>query len=371
MLKKYCRLLWLWGLIWCFASFKTNAQTTSYIILQNQALKITPKEFYVAAVEDGRVDNTIIGKLQPVANVAGEPEAAYKIDLKGGIAAIKNFVAYSLPVNKTLRPVIVKLNNLKVTEMPAGTGAVKGQLKLSVSFYLQKGEDPVHLVDYNTTTTYQHKAGPAQQIEPLIRSALSNCLTYLNTWMDAQADGNIKLAKTFKITFTDYNESAEGDTIYYSVNRPLKWVDFRGKAASNSRHGAEIFAGLGYEEHSKIEKGTVLMTFAMKVYAPKSACWVNPSSKTATSLNHEQRHFDIARLVAEHYKQRIIAEKPTPDTYDAIISMEYLDALREMNKLQKQYDTETAHGIDNYKQSLWNDKVENELLELGIKRKAS
>ncbi|MFD0764003.1 hypothetical protein ACFQZI_04020 [Mucilaginibacter lutimaris] len=372
MLKKYYYLLFVPCLFVLITSFKAGAPTT-YITLQNQALKIIPKEFYIAAVEDGRSNNTSIGTLSAIASVTNAPgkPGVYNIDLKGGIAAIKNFVAYTLPVDKTLRPVIIKLNELKVTELPAGTGAVKGDIKLMASFYLQKGDDAVHLADYRTTTSYQRKAGAAQQIEPLIRSALSNCITYLNTWMDAQAAGNIKLAKSFKIKFVDHKEPNEGDTIYYDKNRPLKWDDFRGRRGTNSKYGAEIFAGLGYDEDLKVENSTVYMTFTLKVYVPKSACWVDAVAKNGYSLNHEQRHFDIAKLVAEHYKQKILNEKPTPDTYDAVISMEYLEALREMNKLQKQYDSETAHGADTYRQNLWNAKIEDELVQFGIKNKAS
>ncbi|MES2265537.1 MAG: DUF922 domain-containing protein [Bacteroidota bacterium] len=370
MFKKFCCLLFIPLILVCIASFKTDAQPTNYITLQNQALKVTPKEFYIAAVEDGRSNSNSIGTVQSTTNIPGKP-VVYNIDLKGGIAAIKNFVAYSLPVNKALRPIIIKLNELKVTEALAATGAVKGDIKLMVSFYLQKGDEAVHLADYRTTTNYQRKAGPAQQLEPLIRSALTNCITYLNTWMDAQAAGNIKLAKNFKIKFVDYNEPKEGDTVYYNTGRPLKWDDFQGKRGTNIKHGAEVFAGLGYDEDVKVENSTVNMKFAVKVYVPKSACWVNPAAINSYSLNHEQRHFDIAKLVAEHYKQKILAEKPTPDTYDAVISMEYLEALREMNRLQRQYDTETAHGIDTYRQGLWNDKIDEELVQLGIKNKAS
>lgn len=357
--------------LWLFVTgFTTDSKPVTYIALQNQSLNIAPKEFYIANVEDARPDNTNIGALLPVSIVPGKPALPYLIDLKGGIAAVKNFAAYSLPANKTLRPISIKLNEFKVTESPLTAGAVKGEIRLSLSFFLQKSEEKIHLINYSTTTNYQHRVGPAQQIEPLLRNMLGNSIIWFNNWVNMQAQSNIKLAKNFKIKFTDYREPIEGDTIYYSAGRPFTWNDFKGKAAANTRHAAETFAGLGYDEDIKVENSTIYMTLAIKVYAPKSACWVNSSARTAANLNHEQRHFDIARLVAEHYKQNIVAENPTPDTYDAIISMGYLDALREMNKLQRQYDAETAHSNDTYQQNMWDNKIDGELAAIGVKSKA-
>lgn len=371
MLTYKCYRFILPLLLLCISAFENDMHPVSYIVLQNQALNISPKEFYVAAVEDGRKINTNIGKLQPYVNNPDKQSAPYEIDFKGGIAAIKFFVGYVLPIDKSKRPVTIKINMLNVTEGPVSSGLVKGDIKLVVSFYLQNGEDATHLVDYKTNTTYQRKPGPGQQIEPLLRSALINSLVYLNNWMNTQASTNIKLAKGVKVSFADYNEQAEGDTIYYKVNRPLTWADFKGKQQPGSRNGAEVFASIGYDERVTVQNSIVNVTLSVKVYLPKSASWVSMGQVNAYNLNHEQRHFDIAKLVAEHFKQNIAAEKLPPDNYDGTINMAYLDALREMNDLQKKYDAETAHSINAYQQQLWNSRIDDELATLGVKRKAA
>ncbi|RYU90071.1 hypothetical protein EWM62_11050 [Mucilaginibacter terrigena] len=353
-------------------SKKADAQPVTYIALQNEALKITPKEFYIAAVVDERKDNTTIGSLQPyVNNASGKNASAYLIDLKGGFAAVKNFMSYALPVNKKYRPIIIKVKTLNVAEAPVSGGVVKGNIKLSMSFYFKQDEEAAHLVDYNTNTTYQRRPGTAQQIEPLLKSALGNGLVYLNNWMNIHAPGNIKLAKGVKVMFTNYTEPVEGDTIYYNTNRPLKWADFAGKPQpGKSNRAAEVFAGFGYNQDMKMVNGIVNVTLALKVYAPKSACWVNTDNLSDYNLTHEQHHFDIARLVAEHFKQKIKAEELTPDNYEAAINMAYIDALREMAALQKQYDAETVHSTNRYQQQLWNARIDKELIELGIRSKA-
>ncbi|MDB5061578.1 MAG: hypothetical protein JWP67_1421 [Mucilaginibacter sp.] len=350
-----------------FSGYKYYRQTGSLVELKNERLAITPKEFYIAGITDVRTDNTIIGNLVPAVTAPGNQPNAVKLELKGGTAAIKNFINYSLPVNKSLRPIIIKLKTFKVTETPLPRGRVKGQVTLLISFGLQQEYDVVHLTDYTGNATYQRAAGPAQQIEPLLRSTLTNSLVYLNNWMNAQADNNIKLAKSVQIKFNDYTERVEGDTIYYNTNRPLKWTDFQQKPQPGSKHGAEIFASLGYNEHVELIKGVVTIKIDLKVFAPKSACWVREDVKDEYGLNHEQRHFDIVKLAAERFKKAIQAEKLSVNNYDGTINVAYFDALREIDKLQKQYDRETQHSANTYQQQLWNNKIDKELQQLSIK----
>jgi len=347
------------------SGFYASAQgDKAYIQLQSPQSTINPKEFYIAGIADERNDNTSIGKMMPVA-IAGKAVAPVNVDLAGGFQAIKTYIGNALQVNKALHPVVIKLNTLNITETPAANGRVEGSVKLSIRFGLLRDNEFIHLDDYTATSTYQHNAGSAQQIEPLLRSVFNNSLLYINGWMDNQADNNIKLAKGVKVFFTDHKEELEGDTVYYDVNRPLKWTDFREKPQYGSKHGAEIFASLGYTEDVKLIKGIINITLNIKVYMPKSASWVQ--LETYGGLVHEQRHFDIVKLGAEHFKQRIKAERLNVYNYDGPINVAYLDALREIYEMQKQYDRETGHSINAYQQRQWNYKIDKELQQLGVK----
>ena len=368
MLKEW-KSPFLLMLVIVFSGFKPVQSQVTYIALQNERLNITPTEFYIHHIDDERSDNTLIGALLPVITDKGKLPEAYKVDFKGGIAAIKNFMEYSLPVDKTLRPLIIKLKAFIITESALGGGRVNGHINISVSFGLLRDEDFIPLGEYTGGAEYQRSAGTAQQTEPMLRSTLSNTIVYINNWMNAQAGNNPKLAKNVVVNFADYSEATEGDSIYYSVNRPLKWTDFEGTPRSSSKNGAEIFAGIGYDEDVALKDGIFTITLSLKVYVPKSACWVNSGSQNAYSLNHEQRHFDIAKLVGEHFKKNVATEHLPPDNYDGPINILYLDALREMNKLQKQYDDETRHSINSYEQQQWNKRIDKELEELGIKTK--
>ncbi|MGN8070775.1 hypothetical protein [Mucilaginibacter sp. 22184] len=328
------------------------------IVLKNEQLPVTAKEFYVVGVVDDRVDRNAVAWLWSTG--PGIP-AKYTIDLKGGtIAAIKQFVNAALPPNKILRPVIIHIQKFRLDETPLSLDHVEGKLKVSLSFYLQKGDQSIRLSDYNGSAGYNRHVNQQIDIEPVFRHALEYGLTYFNTWINSEASTNIKLARAVKISFTDYTEQPEGDTVYYSFKRPLTWDDFKAKPL-NSKFGAEILPSIGYSEDVDVSKGIVNVHLSTKAFVPKSASWVKTDSKNAYSLNHEQRHFDIVKIIVERFKQKLRAEKYTVDNYDGPINVQYLESFHEMNVMQDQYDTETAHGMNIAAQEEWNEKIDKEL----------
>jgi hypothetical protein len=343
-----------------FPGFISISMQNTEIILHDEQLPITPKEFYIANVTDERDDRTAIGWLLPAEGL-NQGTKTYPVDLQGGgFAAIKQYIEHSLPRNTSLRPVIAGLKKCLVTETLREGGLVEGKVSVILSFYLQLADTTEQLVDYNGKAIYTRNAGSPQDIEPTLRHVLGNGLIYLNTWMNKRAGIDIKLAKTVAVTFTDYTESPEGDTIYYAANRPLTWDDFKSKIGS-AKFAAEVYPTMGYNEQTKIDKGVVKLNLSIKVCLPKSACWVKDGERSDYILNHEQRHFDIARIAAEHFKQRIKAETLTVQNYDGPINVDYLDAYREMTGMELQYDKETSHGQDKFMQEKWNEKIDSEL----------
>ncbi|MBK0380780.1 hypothetical protein [Mucilaginibacter segetis] len=346
----------------CYCAFGPDGQGREEIVLQNEPVKVGNAEFYITSFTDERAHKGPIGKLQP-ADGKGEP---VQVDLKGGtLQCLKSFFDVNFPANTKMRPVAVMLKALNITERPINANRVKGDITFSLTFGLQKDDIFIKLDDYTSSSTYERNAGPAQQIEPLLRTVISNSLIYINNWINVQADNNIKLATNVKLSFDDYSTAAEGDTIYYDANRPLKWTDFLEKPQYSTKHSAEIFASIGYDEEVKLIKGIIYVKLYLKVYAPKSANWVKSEARNGYGLNHEQRHFDIAKIVANHFKQNLAAQKLSVENYDGPINVAYFDALRELDKLQKQYDAETAHSINNYMQQQWNKKIDEELAESG------
>lgn len=344
-----------------FSGFQSAAKQEGSIILKDEPVPATPKEFYIANVIDQRDNRNAVAWLLTPAGGENPPKT-YTADFRGGgLNAIKEFIDHNLPHNKALRPVIIGLKKFMLEEKSLAGGRVEGQVSVVMSFNLERDDDEMlYLLDYKGNAIYTRTAGPAQEIEPTLRHMLETGLVYLNTWMNQQADINVKLAKAVKINFTDYTEKLEGDSIYYSVNRPLSWNDFKSNTPAG-RFDAQVFPTIGYDEHTEVIKGVINVNLAIKVCLPKSAAWVRDGSKNDYVLNHEQRHFDIVKIVAEHFKRKINAENLTVDNYEGIINSDYLNAYREMDSLQKQYDDETRHGSDQQAQQQWNEKIDKEL----------
>ncbi|MDP9046810.1 MAG: hypothetical protein M3N14_01650 [Bacteroidota bacterium] len=354
-----------------FYGFQSGPQVAQSIILQDERSAITPKEFYIAGVVDEREDRAAVAYLLPAGADEKNQLKPVPVDIKGGgFVAVKQFILRNVPRNTTMRPVIVSLKKCMITESAWSDGHIEGHVSLVMAFNLEDRDDVpeggLHLLDYNGSAIYNRSLGQSQDIEPTLRKVLENGIVYLNTWMNSQAGTNIKLAKAVKVTFEDYREKSEGDTLYYSLARPLRWDDFQSKTPS-SRFDAEVFATMGYDEHNDVHNGVIYIHLLMKVCLPKEACWVKAGSRNDYTLNHEQRHFDIAKIASEKFKVKILKEDLPTGNFDGFINVDYLESYREMTEMQKLYDLETRHGSDHSAQERWNEYIDEELKKFGIK----
>jgi hypothetical protein len=330
------------------------------IVLANRQLSDKPKEFYIAGVDDDRNESNAVAYLLPTT----APFTKYKIDVRNGAAdALKSFADYAISTNKALRPVNIRIKKLRITEELGGNNEVSGKLEIELLFELKKDFGTERLVTYPATTIYTRSASQQYDLGVLLSRAFEGGLNWFNNWMNHEAGNNIKLATGIKFIFTDYTEKPEGDTIYYSRKRPLTWDDFKDKPRGN-KYVAEVLPGFGYTEQTQIVKGIVIIKISIKAFLPKSAAWVSYEGRNDYALNHEQRHFDIAKIVARHFQQALLAMKIPVDNYDGYINVQYLDSYREINALQDQYDKETSHGMNAAAQQRWNVKIEKELREV-------
>lgn len=349
-----------------FAAFKYVQKVTT-IVLVDERLPFSPREFYIAGVKDARLAHIPVASL--ITWNASNLPVKQAADLQDGpAAAIQQYLARNLPRDTRLWPVMISIKDLKLTEVVSSGNQVSGELAVKFLFDLQQADHQAPLTDYTVNIHYERPAGQTGVAELMIRRSINEALQHFNTWITQQAGSNILLAKAVKVTFTDYAEKTEGDTIYYAANRPLTWADFRGRPMQNGFE-AEVFTSIGYTESTAVINGIVQINMVLKVDISKSDCWVREGSqRDAYTLNHEQRHFDIEKLVSEHFKQKIMALQLPVENYDGPINIEYLETLREATRMQKQYDDETRHGTDHQAQSRWNEKIDKALKELGINK---
>ena len=151
-------------------------------------------------------------------------------------------------------------------------------------------------------------------------------------------------------------------------NRKLNWDDFPGQADHNSRAGAVLMWDICYTYDSVYtyaeqgESSEIWVHANIKVFAGiGSLSWVDSLYRSSRYLlNHEQRHYDIAKFYAEKFRKIIPSLKPLPrfnwlgklDSVKKIVFME-------CKIIQQKYDASTKHGTEFIFQEKWNKRVDS------------
>lgn len=170
-----------------------------------------------------------------------------------------------------------------------------------------------------------------------------------------------------KIRFTvdERADDPASDTLFYPA-RKLRWTDFQGAPSRSGPSAAVSFTSFAYEGGSLLKKDTLHINLILQVFFVRSASWVRAGATDSRTLSHEQLHFDITWLVARRFRQKVLQMKMTRDDYDGLIQYEYLESFREMNRLQKAFDDETARGMSAAVQQQWAARIARELEEAAV-----
>ncbi len=338
-------------------SFAGQAGINPSIRLKADNAGLRPVEFFIQEVSDERQVKAGLAKLY---TKEGNEALIRTVDLEGGAyPAIRKFIFQGLPGNAGSRPVIIRIKECSIQEKISGENQVNGQITLEFQFDLQKETGDVQLTRYRAAAKYSRPVNNIDVVEPSLRNLLVGSLKFFDSWMNKEASTNIILARGVKIAFTDYLDQ-HPDTVYYNIARPLTWTDFHDKPHPG-KYDAAVFSAFGYDQERELQDGIIQVNLALKVYMIKSASWATHNIKDPYALNHEQRHFDIVKLVAERFKQKLSLEKLNPENYEGIINYEYLEFYREMNQQQKRYDLETGHGSNKLVQAQWNKSIDTDL----------
>ena len=339
------------------------------IRLVPQPAPFTPKEFYFATVTDQRPERGAVARL-------AIGQRLQVVDLEGGAApALEMFINRTFRPNKSLRPVAVRILQLKLTETAVGN-RVTGQLALTLAFDLLGKDDgdgseiSTRLTTYRGNASYTRPLNQLNVIEPTLRESIVAGLKGLNSYMGRESGKNEKLAKKLQVVFTDDRDirvPAGNDTVLYSPARKLTWADFRAVPRPTSRYAAEVFTSFAYEGKSTVKDGVIILNLMAKAYMIKDQSWGRAESKNPYALNHEQRHFDITKIIVERFKRKIHPDSLTLADYNSIIQYQFIESFRELHRLQEQYDNETNHSINQAAQERWNQRIDDELRNLGVK----
>ncbi len=250
------------------------------------------------------------------------------------------------------QPILIKVGQFDLSESIQGRNVAAGTFKMKFSFYVQGEFEPVHLVDFEGGMDYKRSTNRIDLVQQVVNQGMGNMLKFFDDWMNNQQLSNRQLATSVNISIVTKNRKSSRDSVFYDPQRPITWNDFRDKPGNKSRFNAAIFTSLAMEGDPYVSDGQIHMPIEVKVYMLPGSSWVR--SPNDYSLNHEQRHFDVTRIVGDRLIATLTALELTPDNYDAEINDAFFDAYREMNKLQELYDKQTAHGINKDEQFKWN-----------------
>lgn len=340
----------------CYAQADPGA-----IQLKKEKVSTLHWDYYINQVVDGRVQGQVLGNIWYAEE--GEKPKNYSADISGGNSkAITDFLLSGLARNTSETAINIRILECKIRETNLNTH-ISGQVLLKLQFELQKSWGIQPLTAYSTTLKYTRPVHRTEYIGPALKTVLSDGLKFIQNWVKREAATNVALAKYVRLSFSDYLED-DTDTVYYQKSRPLIFDDFKATAPRNTKYQAAIFPSFGYDMRRELVNGVIMVQIDLKVYMVKSASWASQMIKNPYSLNHEQRHFDLVKLIAERFRKKLASEDLNPDNYEGTINFEYLEFYRQMNQLQEKYDEETGHGTNRVMQEVWNKRIDKELQEL-------
>ena len=349
-----------------FLGLFSGAPADTTIRLQPESVPFIPKEFYIAAVTDQRTERGPIARLALALNQSPQP-----VDLAGGVASsFQEFIQQGLKQNRKLRPIAMRVRQCQVRETATGN-RVTGQFAFAASFDLLGKDDTgaetsTRLTEYRGSANYTRPLTQPAVIEQTIRQSLIASLRNLNDYMNRESNRNEKLAKSIRINFIDDNRITNDDTVHYNPDRKLTWADFQATPRKSSHYAAEVFTSFAYEGKSTVKDGVIVLNLNAKAYMLKESSWGRADAKTPYALNHEQRHFDITKIILERFKRKVQPDDLTLDDYNSLIQYQFIESFRELHRLQTQYDDETNHSINQTAQERWNQKIDAELRSFGV-----
>ena len=161
-------------------------------------------------------------------------------------------------------------------------------------------------------------------------------------------------------------EDDGSDTLFYH-QRAVQARDYRGRPRQGSKNDAVSFTSFAFDGSTRKRKDTLEITLILQVFWVKSASWTRTMPPSRHTLEHEQVHFNITRLVAERFRKKVTAMPLTIDDHDSRIQFEYLESFREMNRLQDEFDEEMHSGQNASRQQEWARRIRQALIGEGVK----
>jgi len=256
-------------------------------------------------------------------------------------------------------PLVARIKVLGINETREAPGRIKGESLVYIEFVWYRAREELLLTSYRAKGNYTRPES-SPMYEDFLRKMLGDAMIYFDKWLAINNGKNPSLVRGVRLIIEDDHHSSKADTVFYHPARPLQYSDFKADPKTG-RYAAMVFTSISYEGNSRVESNLLEVVVKLKVYVVKSMSWMRPESKNPQVLKHEQTHFDIAKISAERFKNKLKKLELTVEDHDSQIQYQFLESYREMNHLQKAYDRETRHGLNPQEQHKWEEMVKNEL----------
>lgn len=312
-------------------------------------------EYKILEVADYRIQKSNIGEvIQPGGN-------KIPVTFTGNLDQLATlFFRQGINPSDSAQNIQVRIYELELKEVyDQEQKLYKGDIQLAIGFFVMGSNEPAHLLDYLGSTQYRRSGFTMDRVEEVVNKLFQNSLDYFHNWYISQNLSNRALAKSIRLEIIDGNQPSTADKVMYDSDRPLVWSDFKDIPSARSRNNATIFSSFSLQGISQMDSGSVVQTLEIAVYMVPNQSWVKVPSEYA--LNHEQRHFDVVRIVADRLIDRLKRMDLDLDFYQAKINEAYLDSYREMNRLQEFYDNQTQNGLNSDEQQKWNHWIDEGL----------
>jgi hypothetical protein len=169
----------------------------------------------------------------------------------------------------------------------------------------------------------------------------------------------------FFIGLISYSHSHAQAEIAWSDDYEISWSDFKHKVGRADFYKAWTYSGIRFNVQTVNQQ----IEIGIQCYFSKDNSWVHKDHTTQSLLNHERRHFDITEIYARKMRQELAKYQVSAKEFVDRKLMEKVEEVfnalyDEMEDLQKKYDRESNHSIDQSAQADWDKWVKEELNRL-------
>jgi hypothetical protein len=344
----------------CLLGLPFCAKSQLALNLKAHKYDFSPKGYFYQSIIDLRESKYFLGQLQG--------RNGQKVDLvlnKGTERAFVELLNNNLNIKTEDVALLLEISHLNFKENVRRDGLVEGNVELRLNVSAIFDNDTNLICQPYSTSRYQRSLNSldADSFETILRELWISCIKFSDDYIRLNNSKMEAFNNGVQIIIEPLETKNKADTVHY-MSRLVTWNDFRAEPRNGSKYSAAIFPTIALGTQLTIRDNKLIAVLKPQVCMVPSQSWAKNFARDASGLKHEQIHFDITKVVMDRLLRKLRnIEAKTMDDLSSIIQFEYLEAFKEMNRIQDAYDKETNHNLNSGQQDAWSRKVQAWLLE--------